>query len=190
MANHYNLKHTIQLMVTSRAYQLPSVNLGEANEKNYVFHGPAIRRLTAEEFRDAIGRLTGIWYSRSEIPAPTSEIRCSLVAADPLAVALGRPNREQVITTRASEATTLQALELTNGKTLAQVLQRAAFRIVEAPPATDNLVEELYRKGLGRSPTPEETNLAADLIGRPAQREGVEDFLWAMVMLPEFQVVY
>ncbi len=46
-------------------------------------------------------------------------VRASLVAADPLMVEMGRPNREQVVTTRAETATTLQALELTNGKTLA-----------------------------------------------------------------------
>ncbi|HZM05490.1 MAG TPA: DUF1549 domain-containing protein, partial [Candidatus Saccharimonadales bacterium] len=54
----------------------------------------------------------------------SGNVRAVLVAADPLQVALGRPNREQVVTTRATEATTLQALELTNGKTLAELLKR------------------------------------------------------------------
>lgn len=190
VANRYNLKHTVELMVTSRAYQLPSVNLGEAPAKDFVFYGPVLRRLSAEEYRDAVGRLTGIWYSHSEVPVADREIRCSLVAADPLAVALGRPNREQVATTRASAATTLQALELTNGKTLAGVLERAALRITDSSPPADGLVEELYRRGLGRSPTPAERELAEGLLGQPVQREGLEDFLWAMVMLPEFQLIY
>ncbi len=190
VANHYNLKHTIELMVTSKAYQLASVNLAEAGAKDYVFRGPAIRRLSAEEFRDAVGRLTGIWYSKSEIPVANDEIRCSLVAADPLAVALGRPNREQVITTRSSEATTLQALELTNGKTLALLLTRAAYRMTDVPAPASDLVEDLYRKGLGRNPSPKEMELASNLLGSPPQREGIEDLLWAMVMLPEFQLVY
>ena len=190
VTNRYNLKHTIELIVTSRAYQLPSVNLGESAGKDFVFHGPAIRRLNAEEFRDAVGQLTGIWYSKSEIPSIKEEVRCSLVAADPLAVALGRPNREQVLTTRTSAATTLQALELTNGKTLATVLHRAASHLVESPTETDKLIEGLYRKGLGRSPTATERGLAHGLVGNPPQQEGVEDFLWAMVMLPEFQLVY
>jgi len=190
VTNHYNLKHTIELIVTSRAYQLPAINLGESAGKDYVFRGPAVRRLNAEEFRDAVGQLTGIWYSRSEIPSVKEEVRCSLVAADPLTVALGRPNREQVITTRASAATTLQALELTNGKTLAAVLHRAAFNLVEFQTKTDDLIEGLYRKGLGRSPTSTEMELADELVGSPPQQAGVEDFLWAMVMLPEFQLVY
>jgi len=190
VANHYNLKHAIELMVSSEAYQLPAVNLGEAPTKDYVFHGPAIRRLSAEEFRDAVGRLTGIWYAKPEFPAATNEVRCSLVAADPLAVALGRPNREQVTTCRASAATTLQALELTNGQTLARVLQQAASKLLESPPSTDELIENLYHKGLARGPTTVEKELAENLLGRPPQREGVEDFLWSMVMLPEFQLVY
>jgi len=190
VANHYNLKHTIELIATSRAYAIPSVSPAEGAAKDYVFHGPAVRRLSAEQFRDAVGLLTGVWYSRAEIPIKTDQVRCSLVAADPLAVALGRPNREQVMTTRSSEATTLQALELTNGKTLAQVLEYAAAKILEDPPKTEALIDQLYRKGLGRSPNAIELDLAAEVVGRPAQKEGVEDFLWAMVMLPEFQLIY
>ena len=32
--------------------------------------------------------------------------------------------------------------------------------------------------------------MATDLLGQPARQEGVEDLLWAMVMLPEFQLIY
>ena len=186
----YDLKHSIEVMVTSQAYQLPSVSLGEGSPKDYVFRGPAIRRLSAEEFRDAVGELTGIWYSKPAYPVTGTEIRSSLVAADPLAVALGRPNREQVITTRADAATTLQALELTNGGTLAGILQRAALIMVEFPTTSDALLERLYRQAFARNPTPEEKRLGQGLLGRAPQKEGVEDLLWAMVMLPEFQLIY
>jgi mono/diheme cytochrome c family protein len=190
IAHGYDLKHSIEVMATSQAYQLPSVSLGEATAKEYVFRGPGIRRLSAEEFRDAVAQLTGIWYSKGEFPTQTREIRSSLVAADPLAVALGRPNREQVITSRADAATTLQALELTNGATLAGILQRAALTMVEFPSVTDDLLERLYRRAFARSPTAAEKALGKDLLGQPPQKEGVEDLLWAMVMLPEFQLIY
>jgi hypothetical protein len=32
--------------------------------------------------------------------------------------------------------------------------------------------------------------MARDLVGSPARKEGVEDLLWAMTMLPEFQLIY
>src|SRR5205823_11742018 len=54
------------------------------------------------------------------------ESRAALALADPLTRALGRPNREQVVTERSSVATTLQAVELTNGRTLAAMLAEGA----------------------------------------------------------------
>src|SRR5690606_11382203 len=57
VAHGYDLKHTMARILTSRAYQLPSVGLGET-EENYVFRGPAIRRLSAEQFSDALHALT------------------------------------------------------------------------------------------------------------------------------------
>ncbi len=190
VANGYDLKRTIERILTSRAYQLPTVNLGEGGQKDYVFGGPGVRRMSAEQFRDALGQLTGVWYDKTEFPAITNQVRASLVAADPLAVALGRPNREQVVTTRASAATTLQALELTNGETLAKVLARGAAQRVAAWPDPERLVEKLYRDAFSRAPTQAELLVATNLVGHPAREEAVADLLWAMTMLPEFQLIY
>src|SRR6185436_11084451 len=82
-------------------------------------------------------------------------VRSALVAADPLAVALGRPNREQVITSRASAATTLQALELTNGQVLTTMLHQGAANLVGEAKETSGrkFAEDVYVKALGRKPT-------------------------------------
>lgn len=119
------------------------------------------------------------------------KVRASLVSADPLMVALGRPNREQVVTTRPSVATTLEALEMTNGETLADILKRAAKDLLADPGAAKStLVATLYEKALARKPTDRELQLARELVGQPAQPAGVEDLLWTMTMLPEFQLIY
>ena len=68
-AHDYDVKHLIRQILTSRAYQLPAVNLGEQHQQDYVFRGPAVRRLSAEQFRDALTCLTGIGYS-----APAAEV--------------------------------------------------------------------------------------------------------------------
>ncbi len=118
-------------------------------------------------------------------------IRASLLAADPLMTALGRPNREQVITTRASAATTLEALELTNGATLSLLLQRGAEKLLKELPASPaDFTTAVYQRALGRTPTVKELNSSIELIGSPVQKQGVEDLLWAVAMLPEFQVIY
>ena len=116
--------------------------------------------------------------------------RASLVNSDPLMAALGRPNREQVITVRQATATTLQALELTNGATLAKRLKLGAEKILATPPADPvALVEALYRQALGRAPSATEQRLATQLVGSPATVEGLDDFLWSLTMLPEFQLI-
>jgi mono/diheme cytochrome c family protein len=189
VANRYDLKHTLEVMLTSRAWQLPAVDLGEAVSKDYVFRGPGVRRLSAEEFRDALGQLTGVWYERASLAVATDTTRAALAPADALALALGRPNREQVVTTRAMAATTLQALELTHGGTLAEVLRRGAAKLAEPGPTPGDLVEGLYRSALGRGPGAAEKQLAAGMLGQPVRPEGVEDLLWAVAMLPEFQLV-
>jgi hypothetical protein len=388
LASHgYDLKRTMKLILTSRAYQLPAVSMDEQKHADYVFTGPAVRRMSAEQFRDALGTLTGVWFEtpaaqfdfsagsaeeqfksdlmpkkarwiwsetaaaqralpetvyfwksftleavpeeafvvascdnsftlyvngakalsgkdftqpnfanirahlragsntltvsainhRPDNSAPTAdqppqeseanpagfilyvrlrdhgqvldfatdaswtwskkkadgwespgfapadgqaaaelgeasvapwsldkkllstmsvaqvhgEVRSSLVPSDPLAVALGRPPREQLLTVRPSAATTLQALELTNGETLAKVVKRGAEKVLAHPPSSNaDLVNGLYAKALGRRPSSVELKLADELLGQPASREHVEDLLWALAMLPEFQLIY
>jgi mono/diheme cytochrome c family protein len=190
VANHYDLKHTIEVMLTSRAYQLPAVDVKEAEAKDFVFRGPAIRRLSAEEFRDALGELTDVWFNKPAFSCDPYEVRCGLVAADILAVTLGRPTREQVVTCRAATANTLQAVELTNGATLANLLGRAAFRFDEGALSSQQLINVLYQRAFGRLPTSEENGLALSLLNQGGRREGVEDLLWSMTMLPEFQLIY
>ena len=118
-------------------------------------------------------------------------VRAALANADPLTVCLGRPSREQVITVRSSAATTLQALELTNGETLAKVLEGGAAKLIARKSnSASELINDLYRKALGRKPTSQELNLARELVGEPVKKEGVEDLVWSLAMLPEFQLIY
>jgi mono/diheme cytochrome c family protein len=120
----------------------------------------------------------------------TGTVRAGLVASDPLMTAMGRPNREQVVTTRPTTATTLQALELTNGKTLAETLRRGAADLAGQSRTGGKLIEEIYEQAVGRKPTRAELKLAGELAGVKPRAADVEDFLWAVVMLPEFQFIY
>lgn len=374
VASGWNVKRTMELILTSRAYQLPSVSLPEKPEAQYVFRGPGIRRLSAEQFRDALGSLTGVWQDKPEggldallieagqaqplaadafwiwsdahaaaaappgtnwfrrtvvletvppeatlltyadnsvrvfvngrrvrgadapewsrpgiydlrkalkvgtnvlileavnggdAPNPAGllvylklrekrgetdrfldlasdaswqvtarqvdpakeasadagwtsahvlgppglapwnigeslaqvvagrpvygQVRASLTAADPLALALGRPNREQVTTVRQSTPTTIQALELTNGDTLSRLLKQGAERLVSDGTNGQALAERVFAQALSRPPTPRELALAVELIGTQPRPEGVEDLLWSVAMLPEFQLTF
>jgi hypothetical protein len=66
--------------------------------------------------------------------------------------ALGRPIRDQVISVRATQATTLQALELVNGEILTRWLSRGARRMLgELPPEPRSLFNGAVA---GSSPIP------------------------------------
>src|SRR4029079_685184 len=104
--------------------------------------------------------------------------------------ALGRPNRDQVNTVRPTAATTLMALELTNGGTLTDLLHKGAKKMAtDKDVNADELIGRIYAKGLGRSPSENERAAAKEIIGANVEETGVEDLLWAVVMLPEFQLI-
>jgi hypothetical protein len=88
-------------------------------------------------------------------------------------------------------ATTLEALELTNGRELADIIRRGVQNSLKEKAASrEELISNLYFRALGRAPTEDEVEMAKDVVGQPPQPAGVEDLLWALVMLPEFQLIY
>jgi len=203
IAHEYDLKHTIKLIATSRAYQLQSVARDEQEHEAYVFKGPEVKRLNAEQFYDALSLLTGVWQSGAKYnlpgePLPAEEngprewpVRAWRVQADALMRMLGRPNREQVLTRRESVTTTLQALELSNGATLAAFLKQGAEKLnTEYAGKREEFVDALFLEGIQRKPTADETKIAFDLLGDEISADKIEDLLWAMAMLPEFQLIY
>jgi hypothetical protein len=100
-----------------------------------------VRRLTAEQFSDTVSVVTGEWRligkDKQATPARDWQFKAS-----PLDLALGRPIRDQVFTTRDNRPTTFQALELANGATLENTLRRGALRLLgQLPAAPENLFD-------------------------------------------------
>ena len=201
VAHGYDLRHTMEVILTSDAYAREAVDPGERRGP-YVFAGPHIRRLTAEQFADALASLTGTWPSKPggafdfslvsahARPVP-GHVRAALVASNPLMSALGRPNREQVVTVRSTAATTLQALELSNGGTLAATLRGGATAMAaRGPVPAAPTINRLFVRALGRPATTAERTVCASRFGSTLDATELEDLLWSLVMLPEFQLVY
>ena len=61
----YDLKHLIKQIMTSKVYQLPTANYKNIEEikRDYVFKGPILRRMSAEQFSDAVSQLIKPVYS-------------------------------------------------------------------------------------------------------------------------------
>jgi hypothetical protein len=142
VAHGYDIQFLLTRMMTSRTYQAPSVP-AHAEEKDFVFRGPSLRRLTAEQYVDAISSITGEWrVLASEKSGAGVYSREWRLKSSPLTRSLGRPIRDQVYTRRNTDATTLQALEVVNGETLDNLLARGAKRMLgELPEAPANLFD-------------------------------------------------
>src|ERR1700722_6873518 len=144
--NKYDLKKLMEHITTSQTYQSRAVSIEkESIGDGYLFRGPELKRLSAEQFVDAIWMITGTAPGKAiapasipQFPEPTPSerrfVRATLVDSDDLMRSLGRPNREQVVTTRPEQLTTLQALDLANGQTMTSTLARGAANILKANP--------------------------------------------------------
>lgn len=154
-----------------------------------VDEGPGLAPIRRDDFANISVALGPALRPACSTAAFPGHKRASLLAADPLQVALDRPNREIVITSRANAATTLQALELTNGATLTKAVDRAAAKIAASAKEPAACAEGLYRQALGRVPTPKERELSLEVLGAAPTPAGVADLLWGLLMLPEFQFI-
>jgi mono/diheme cytochrome c family protein len=211
VASGYDLKRLISIILQSRTYQLAAVAHKSEPEKQFTFRGPEVRRLTAEQFSDAVAAITGDWHALpgraagagrgggrsgpivisgtpsdgagvntpraappvagrgaanpnappAPIPIPPGTYaRGWRIAGSSLERALGRPIRDQVYSTRDTQATTIQALELVNGDTLTHWLWRGARRMLgELPPEPVSLVARQANGGRG-APIPFDVDIS------------------------------
>ena len=117
-------------------------------------------------------------------------VRASLMKNDFLMRALGRPHREQIVSVRPAELSTLEAIDLNNGQLLATRLEQGAARLAAKSWAgSDEFTQWLYHFALARGPTDAERSLAREALGAQPTAAGIQDLLWAVLMLPEFQLV-
>jgi hypothetical protein len=104
--------------------------------------------------------------------------------------ALGRPNRDQVVTNRPVDLTTLEAIQLANEQGLSDEFTAGGRQILETRgPSADTILEWLFEAALSRSPTAAEAAAAREMLGATPTPETVADCLWTIAMLPEFQLI-
>ena len=134
----YDIKKLLRQITTSRTYQLPSIDYSDDGNQGPHFKGPALRRLTSEQFLDGISCVTGYWgVLVSDKAGPGSYARNWRFASTSLTRALGRPVRDQVVIERNHASTTLQALELVNGREINSLIKRGGRKLLrqsDRPP--------------------------------------------------------
>lgn len=189
----YDLRALLKTIVTSKTYQLEP-DTRTPGEGEYEFTGPVPRRHTVEQLYDAMGSVTQVWQTKAEM-TPRAEddslsdgtVRAWRSIADPMMLALGRPNREQIVLAREEDFTRLHAMELSNGSTLATYLKNSANALLKDGPVDPKTI---FEHGLGRPATDSEVALLTSYASSLSKTEDVEDILWLVFNHPEFQIVF
>lgn len=122
-------------------------------------------------------------------PGGGPPVRAALVKNDFLMRSLGRPHRDQVVTSRPAELTTLQAINLANGQILADYLYKGARALEGQKKPAGERIDWLFRHALARLPSPSEKSILADVASESAGKQEMEDLLWMVFMHPEFQII-
>ena len=198
-----DVKALIYFIATSKTYQTKSVGLKDPNDvylQNYVFRGSLRKRITAEQFSDIVGAIIDPifpdsimkfkpQYAAGFVPPGGYFARAAFLANNPFLIALGRPTRENVTTSRESQANLLQALELTNGARFNAMLKRGAIKWQSRYPDGMSLLSAFYSLSFGRKPNSKEKAVAIKILGDTPSLEGIQDFFWAALLLPEIQII-
>jgi len=201
--NKYDLKKLIGHITSSQVYQLKAATFAEEPlAENYVFKGPMLKRMTAEQFMDAVWLVTGTAPAKADAPLPKdiplatgsakrNFVRAVLVHSNMLMRTLGRPNREQVVTTRAELLTTLEALDLASGAIFHDIVGRGGKQIfLELKDKNkDAIIKNVYMRALGRNPDASELSAATGLLSEKPDADSLADLLWVIFLLPEFQLI-
>ncbi|MCC9607898.1 DUF1549 domain-containing protein [Blastopirellula sp. JC732] len=128
--------------------------------------------------------------TKLSLTGETPMVRAALMKGDFLMRALGRPNRDQVVSSRPDELTTLEAISLANGPELDAALARGAQQLLTQNWASSReLVDHVYMSLLSRHATDNEQTILAEAIGDKPDQQSVQDMLWTVLMLPEFMII-
>jgi len=117
-------------------------------------------------------------------------VRASLLKSDFLMRSLGRPNRDQIVSSRPNDLTTLEAIDLSNNESVAKALEKGGQRLAGHEwSTTDDLIKHLFASTLTRYPADSENSAVRNAFDDDVTPEQIEDLLWALCMTPEFLLI-
>ena len=189
IAHDYDLKHLIRRICGSRAYQFA---IAPRVEHDLLAHSLHYRRLPQ---RIPPRMLLRMLEQITEVSAAECGVKAGAFGNpfNPFPFPGGRPKVGKCDLAK-NQSYLSSALHLVNGNGLSKMLQHRkgrAARLAASDLSDEQVTEELYLVTLCRSPTPEETKVVCQHLGkvqqeRKVRRYAVEDVLWALINSTEF----
>jgi len=177
----WSLKKLHRLIVTSATYRQssthPQPETGKlADPENRLLWRGNVRRLDAEQIRDALLAVTGdLTLSAGGPPTPATETRRSIYsrimrnARDPLLDVFDAPLWFNSASSRDTTTTPVQSLFLINSSQMLHRARTLAARIAKAE-SDDERIAQAYRLTFGRSPSTEEITAAKAFLAEQSNR--------------------
>lgn len=195
----YDLRHLMKTIVSSTAYQLASSAPGEwKTSYDTYFARHQSRRMSAEEFWDAVQDATGVYDSfkvkdldRKFKYVMEASFNQDFAGSHPglwnMLQDWGQTDREDPPTDRASM---VQAASLMNHDLILERVKVKKGGRLETLLKKDDaaLVEELFLATISRLPVKQERDRSLQLLTSNRER-GAEDLLWALLNRLDFIVV-
>jgi hypothetical protein len=189
VAHGYRLKHTIRVILNSRAYQLSSVpndtNRGDSLNYSHYY----VRRLLAEELIDSMAEITGV---SERIPGYMLGTRAMTVpqgAPTYFLQTFGRLKAREVICERDNSPDVAQAMHLISGQTIQHQItgkDGTLDRWLADPSLNDEeITRRLFLAALVHPPKEREiaqvlASIHSAGAGIEARRQAFEDVLWSI----------
>jgi hypothetical protein len=192
--HHFDLKHLIRTIVTSRTYQLSSEpnKYNGPDRQNYARHYP--RRLPAEVLFDAVDQLTGVKTQFQGVSAQARAVDLPHENFNSYFLdVFGRPKQlsSPCECARDSGVNLSQVLHLTNSGEIDNKIGSERGRAAELAKSDKPLpdkIEELFLCAFGRPPDEDEKQKAiAYVTSQPKPRPAFEELIWTFLNCREFQ---
>jgi hypothetical protein len=193
VSNGFSMRHTIRLILNSRAYQLSS-EPNETNRDDQINYSKYyLKRLMAEQLVDSITEVTGVPEKYSGFPLGTRAMSIPRGAPSYFLSTFGRPRTREVICERDTLPAITQTMHLISGDTLQRQVTSKDSQLTKwlsDPAVTDKeIVTRIFLSALVRPPDDREIGLVLSSIGAQggdARRKVYEDTLWAIFNAKDF----
>ncbi len=188
---HYDLKHLVRDICTSRTYQLSTRPNDTNSSDTRNFSHAAIRRIRAEVLLDCISQVTETQDKFPGLPKGAHAVEIADGnSANYFLTTFGRASRTTVCSCEVKVDPNLsQALHLLNGNTVQRKIQEGGVvkRLFAAGKSPEQVIEELYLRCFGRKPTTDEQTGLKQFFKDGAQPEQVlNDVFWSLLNAKEF----
>ena len=199
----FDLRSLVRDICNSRVYQLSSKpNPSNAADTRQFSHSH-LRRLRADALIDSVVAVTNVprkfdgflvGTRAIDVYPKTSGDTAGQHFGDPFFHTFGRASRATVAAAETKREPTLsQALHLAVGDSVRDRLSSGGVikTLIETKSTPEDIIDELFIRGLSRRPTTQEMTAMRELIGDGVKDQAVyEDILWSLLNSTEFLFNY